>query len=80
MKAKALPAPYETATTRTVADFLDWALPVGSRYSHIPHGEKRAKATAGKLRGMGVRPGPPDFIIFAWLPKTPWHRTANAVD
>lgn len=31
---------------------------------HVPNGEFRHKATAGKLKAMGVRPGVPDI----WLP------------
>lgn len=45
------------------ADFLVWALPDDIIFTHIPMGEKRDKATAGKLRAMGVNPGWPDFEI-----------------
>ena len=45
------------------ADFLAWALPDNIIFTHIPMGEKRDKATAGKLRAMGVNPGWPDFEI-----------------
>ena len=34
------------------------------RYTHIASGEKRDKATAAKLKRMGVTPGVPDFIFF----------------
>lgn len=34
-------------------------------YAHVPNGELRAKATAGRLKGMGVRPGVPDLLVWA---------------
>ena len=45
------------------ADFLVWALPDNIPFTHLPMGEKRDKATAGKLKAMGVNPGWPDFEI-----------------
>ena len=46
-----------------VADFLAWALPDNILFTHLPMGGKRDKATAGKLKAMGVNPGWPDFEI-----------------
>lgn len=46
-----------------VAAFLSWALPDDILYTHLPMGGKRDKATAGKLKRMGVNPGWPDFVI-----------------
>ena len=50
-----------------IADFLDWALPPEIVWSHLPFGELRDKATAAKLKRMGVRAGWPDFAI-VWDP------------
>lgn len=33
------------------------------RWTHIPHGGKRSKATAGRLKAMGVNAGWPDFVF-----------------
>lgn len=35
----------------------------GWRYTHLPFGELRAKATAAKLQKMGVTPGWPDYMF-----------------
>jgi hypothetical protein len=35
-------------------------------YAHIPNGLRRTKATGGRLKAMGVRPGVPDLVL--WLP------------
>ena len=48
---------------------FDWAKWTGARLPgldllfHIPNGEKRDKATAGRLRAMGVKPGVPDVFL-----------------
>ncbi|WP_263079516.1 VRR-NUC domain-containing protein [Endozoicomonas sp. Mp262] len=38
---------------------------------HPPNGGKRDKATAGKLKAMGVKPGVPD--VFCMLPRGGYH-------
>ncbi len=48
---------------KTCAEFLDWTLPPDVVWFHVPNGEKRSKATAGKLKAMGVKPGVPDICI-----------------
>lgn len=53
----------EAQLTRQVADFLDWALPVGAVFTHIASGGHRMPAVAAKLHGQGVRRGAPDFVI-----------------
>lgn len=53
----------EFELTCQVAAFLKLALPKGSRFSHLPCGEHRTAATAGKLKRMGVTKGVPDFLI-----------------
>ncbi len=35
----------------------------GWSYTHLPFGEKRAPATAGRLKAMGVTPGWPDLML-----------------
>jgi hypothetical protein len=48
-----------------VADVLRrWVMP-GWRFTHIASGELRSKATAGRLKRMGVIPGWPDFILLS---------------
>ena len=67
MKRKS--AEYELQ--KTVAQFLDWALPEGSAHSSIGHGialgdTARERGIRGTmLRAMGVKPGWPDITI-AW--------------
>ncbi|KKM66250.1 hypothetical protein LCGC14_1483070 [marine sediment metagenome] len=53
----------EFALQCAAAEFLSWALPDDIPYTHLPMGGKRDKATAGKLKAMGVNPGWPDFEI-----------------
>ena len=55
----------EFALQWAAADFLSWALPDNIPFTHLPMGGKRDKATAGKLKAMGVNPGWPDFEILA---------------
>lgn len=33
-------------------------------YAHCPNGERRDRATAGRLKAMGVRPGVPDLLVW----------------
>jgi hypothetical protein len=35
-------------------------------FCHVPNGERRDRATAGRLKAMGTTPGVPDLLI--WLP------------
>lgn len=35
----------------------------GLWFTHVPNGEFRAKATAAKLKAMGVRAGTPDLVL-----------------
>jgi len=64
-KAAKLPPATEFATHCMIADMLArWVSP-GWRYTHIASGEFRTKATAGRLKRMGVKPGWPDFILLS---------------
>jgi hypothetical protein len=48
-----------------IADVLArWAAP-GWLHTHLPMGELRTPATAGRLKRMGVKPGWPDFILLS---------------
>jgi hypothetical protein len=48
-----------------VADVLDRWLAPDWIFTHIASGELRDKATAGRLKRMGVKPGWPDFILIS---------------
>jgi hypothetical protein len=55
--------PPEFALHCAVADLVArWIMP-GWMYSHLPMGEHRNKATAQRLKRMGVVAGWPDFIF-----------------
>ena len=56
------PAP-EFHTHCMVADVLRRFASPDWRFTHIPLGEKRAEATAARLKRMGVVAGWPDFIL-----------------
>jgi hypothetical protein len=52
----------ERALHMDVAAYLRHAWPADLHLSHFPAGEVRDKATAGKLKAMGLARGWPDFI------------------
>lgn len=53
----------EEALQRTVAQYLDLALPKDAVWFHVPNGGGRSKAEAGVLKAMGVKAGVPDIYI-----------------
>lgn len=55
--------PKEISLHMSVAAFLRRAWPAELVWFHVPNGEKRDKAAAGKLKGMGVLAGVPDFVF-----------------
>jgi len=62
-RGKRPPTPKEFAVQCALADLVSrWIMP-GWIFTHLPMGEKRSKATAGRLKRMGVKPGWPDFIF-----------------
>lgn len=69
-----LPAPSEYAEQCAV---IEWAHIMAGRYpelrwlAHIPNGELRDKATAGRLRAAGVNAGIPDLLLP--VPRGQWH-------
>lgn len=67
VKAVATSRPIATENQDHVAlaKHLDARLKKGVTWWHTPNGEKRDKATAAKLKRMGVRRGVPDFFFAA---------------
>lgn len=57
------PPAKEISLHMSVAAFLRRAWPADLLWFHVPNGEKRDKATAGKLKAMGVLAGVPDFVF-----------------
>jgi hypothetical protein len=58
-----LPPVKEIGLHMSVAAFMRAALPPEVIFFHVPNGEVRDKATAGKLKAMGVLAGVYDFIL-----------------
>jgi hypothetical protein len=64
-RVRQAPAAPEFLFHVMIADILaNWAAP-GWMHTHLPMGEYRTAATAGRLKRMGVRPGWPDFILLS---------------
>jgi hypothetical protein len=64
-RVRQLPAAPEFLFHVMIADVLGrWAAP-GWLHTHLPMGELRTPATAGRLKRMGVKPGWPDFILLS---------------
>jgi hypothetical protein len=63
----------EDELQKQVAGFLDWALPAGFRWLHVPNGGRRDPVVAAILKGFGVKPGAADVLIltpagrFVWI-------------
>lgn len=57
-------APAEEAIQRAVVELLERAAVPGLVWTHIPSGEARGPGVGGKLKGMGVKPGWPDLLLF----------------
>lgn len=54
----------EEQLQRAVINFLKVAVTdADCVYFHVPNGEYRSKATAGRLKAMGVRRGAPDLVF-----------------
>jgi hypothetical protein len=59
------PRVTESALHQSVADLLDWGLLPPALWTTFPAGWGRlGKATAGRLRGAGLKAGFPDILIF----------------
>ena len=57
--------PTEAQLHITVAQYLDWALMPPALYTTFPAGwGVLTKATAGRLRGAGLKRGMPDILVF----------------
>lgn len=61
--ARLVPPPLEIAVHYQIADLLAIAIAPGWVWWHTPNGEYRTKATAGRLKRMGVKPGVSDFLL-----------------
>jgi hypothetical protein len=68
-RPKALDPLEAKLQTLIVRDVVDPYLRPSWRFTHIASGELRSPATAGKLRGMGVRPGFPDLVFVGSSPR-----------
>lgn len=53
----------EESIHRAIVQLLQRAARPGVAWTHMPAGEARAKGVAGKLKGMGTRPGWPDLLL-----------------
>lgn len=58
-----LPPQKEISLHVSAAAFMRRALPPEIVFAHVPNGEVRDKATAGKLWAMGVLAGFADFVL-----------------
>jgi hypothetical protein len=63
-----LPVPLEWEEQATLASLLTLAR---LTFFHIPNGEARSKAGAGRLKAMGVKAGAPDLFIADAPPARP---------
>jgi hypothetical protein len=63
------PDPLEQQIQRSIVQLLDGFLRPEWYFTHIANGELRSPATAGKLRGLGVRPGAPDLVLVGRSPE-----------
>lgn len=57
------PKASEQSIQRALVDLLSRTARPGVAWTHMPAGEARHKGVAGKLKGMGTKPGWPDIII-----------------
>lgn len=60
------PIPDESQEQQNVISWTQWSLgryPELEYLHHIPNGGARSKATAGRLRAEGVKPGVPDLCL-----------------
>jgi hypothetical protein len=64
-RTRKLPPPLEFEVHCMVADLLQKWISPGWLWWHTPNGEARSKATAGRLKRMGVRPGVSDFLLLS---------------
>jgi hypothetical protein len=74
-RGKRPPAPSEFAVHCAIADTLKRWIAPGWCAFHVPNGEKRDEATAGRLKRMLTMPGVSDFILFG-----PPHASIHALE
>lgn len=73
---RALPIPTEDEEQRVVVQWLELH---GVLFCHVPNGGYRRPVEAAIFRGLGVRAGVPDFLIFDPPPMEP-HRPGVALE
>jgi hypothetical protein len=64
-RMRRLPPAPEFKVHCMVADVLRLSIAPGWLWWHTPNGEARSKATAGRLKRMGVKPGVSDFLLLS---------------
>ena len=57
------PTPSEFAVQCFLVSLIRRTITPQWRFTHLPFGEKRDPATAGRLQAMGVSPGWPDLLF-----------------
>ena len=62
-KTKKAPPVLEFPKACVIADACRKFLVAGWKWTHLPFGEHRSKATANRLKRMGVMPGWPDYLF-----------------
>lgn len=66
------PVPQDDATEEAEQAALAAALDAsGVLWCHVPNGGHRHKATAGRMKGQGVKAGVPDVLVFTPPPAQP---------
>jgi hypothetical protein len=63
-KKAVIPRVPEGVLHRGIAKLLEAAAPRRVMWWHTPNGEKRDHLTASILKGMGLKPGVPDFLLY----------------
>lgn len=64
-RKRLLHKPHENAIHCQLADLLRLSVCTGWLWWHTPNGELRNKATAGRLKKMGVKPGVSDILLLS---------------
>jgi hypothetical protein len=63
LESRNLPAPSEAALQFFLVELIKRTIDKRWRFTHLPMGERRDKATAAKLHRMGTSSGWPDFLF-----------------
>lgn len=63
LASRGAPRCSEESIQRAVVQLLTLTAKPDVAWTHVPNGEARHKGVAGKLKGMGVKPGWPDIML-----------------